>query len=92
MLNICVYLAVLIRTLANAGLIWFNNRRFLKGQNFMPWFTRRRAVAEREQHRLWKQARLKTDIQQFLSKMSELEVVDSFNAIERHLLGELQVT
>ncbi|KMS97444.1 hypothetical protein BVRB_5g126800 [Beta vulgaris subsp. vulgaris] len=66
-------------------------RRFLKGQNFMPWFTRRRAVAEREQHRLWKQARLRTDIQQFLSKMSELEVVDSFNAIERHLLGELQL-
>uniref|UniRef100_A0A803MXM8 UDENN domain-containing protein n=1 Tax=Chenopodium quinoa TaxID=63459 RepID=A0A803MXM8_CHEQI len=65
-------------------------RRFLKGKNFMPWFSRRRAVAEQEQHRLWKQARLKTDIHQFLSKMSELEVVDSFNAIERHLLGELQ--
>lgn len=65
-------------------------RRFLKGQNFMPWFTRRHAVAEQEQRRLWKQARLKTDVQQFLSKMSELEVVDSFNAIERHLLEELQ--
>ncbi|KAL2935750.1 Protein DENND6A [Bienertia sinuspersici] len=66
-------------------------RRFLKGKNFMPWFNRRRAVAEHEQHRLWKLARLKTDIQQFLSKMSELEVVDSFNAIERQLLGELQL-
>ncbi|OVA06752.1 DENND6 [Macleaya cordata] len=65
-------------------------RRFLKGQNFMPWFQRRRAVAEQEQHRLWKQARIRTDIQRFLSKMPELEVVDSFNAIEKHLLGELQ--
>ncbi|KAH9609546.1 hypothetical protein KSS87_001347 [Heliosperma pusillum] len=64
-------------------------RRFLKGNNFKPWFTRRRLVAEQEQHRFWKQARLKADIQPFLSKMSEIEVVDSFNAIERHL-GELQ--
>ncbi|XP_057992791.1 uncharacterized protein LOC110641448 isoform X2 [Hevea brasiliensis] len=67
-------------------------RRFLKGPNFMPWFQRRRAVAEQEQHRLWRQARLKTDIQLFLSKMSELEVVDSFNAIERHLNGEIEVS
>ncbi|XP_037491936.1 protein DENND6A isoform X2 [Jatropha curcas] len=66
-------------------------RRFLQGPNFMPWFQRRRAVAEHEQHRLWRQARMKTDIQQFLSKMSELEVVDSFNAIERHLSGEIQM-
>lgn len=58
----------------------------------MPWFTGRRAVAEQEQHRLWKQARLKTDIHSFISKLSEIEVVDSFNAIERHLLAELQVT
>ncbi|XP_059640577.1 uncharacterized protein LOC132282804 [Cornus florida] len=65
-------------------------RRFLKGYNFVPWFQRRRAVAEQEQHRLWRQARMKTDIQQFISKMSELEIVDSFNAIERHLLGEIQ--
>lgn len=57
----------------------------------MPWFQRRRAVAEQEQHRLWRQARMKTDIQLFISRMSELEIVDSFNAIERHLLGELQV-
>lgn len=66
-------------------------RRFIKGPNFMPWFKRRQAVADQEQHRLWRQARMNTDIQQFLSNMSELEMVDSFNAIERHILGELQV-
>ncbi|XP_065860691.1 uncharacterized protein [Euphorbia lathyris] len=66
-------------------------KRFLKGPNFMPWFQRRRTVAEQEQHRLWRQARMKTDVQLFLSKMSELEVVDSFNAIERHLNGEIQL-
>lgn len=66
-------------------------RRFLKGPNFMPWFQRRRAVAEQEQHRLWRQARMNADIQQFISKMSELEIVDSFNAIERHIIGELQL-
>lgn len=65
-------------------------RRFLRGQNFMPWFQRRRAVAAEEQGRLWRQARLKTDVRRFISKMSELEMVDSFNAIERHLLGEMQ--
>jgi hypothetical protein len=65
-------------------------RRFLSGHNFEPWFKRKRAVAEQEQHRLWRQARMKADIQQFISQMSELEIVDSFNAIERHLLGELQ--
>ena len=57
----------------------------------MPWFQRRRAVAEQEQQRLWRQARMNTNIQNFISKMSELEIVDSFNAIERHLLGETQV-
>lgn len=57
----------------------------------MPWFQRKRAVAEQEQHRLWRQARMNADIQQFISKMSELEIVDSFNAIERHIIGELQV-
>ncbi|KAL5722262.1 hypothetical protein ACHQM5_005802 [Ranunculus cassubicifolius] len=66
-------------------------RRFLKGHNFMPWFQRRRAVAEQEQHRLWKQARMRTDIQQYISKMSELEAVESFNVIEKHLLGEIQL-
>lgn len=34
---------------------------------------------------------MKADIKQFLSMLSEVEMVDSFNAIERHLLGELQV-
>ena len=57
----------------------------------MPWFQRRRAVAEQEQHKLWRQARMNTDIQQFISKRSELEIVDSFNAIERHFLEEIQV-
>jgi hypothetical protein len=57
----------------------------------MPWFQRRRAVAEQEQHKLWRQARMNSNIQQFISKMSELEIVDSFNVIERHLLGEIQV-
>ncbi|KAL6576391.1 hypothetical protein OROHE_000172 [Orobanche hederae] len=66
-------------------------RRFLKGHNFLPWFRRKRAVAEQEQYRLWRQARIKTDIYQLIGRMSELEVVDSFNAIERHLIGEMQV-
>ncbi|KAK6795797.1 hypothetical protein RDI58_009252 [Solanum bulbocastanum] len=65
-------------------------RRFLKGHNFLPWFQRKRAVAEQEQYRLWRQARMRADIQHFISRMSELEIVDTFNAIERHLLGELQ--
>ncbi|KAK3225702.1 hypothetical protein Dsin_005564 [Dipteronia sinensis] len=66
-------------------------RRFLRGSNFMPWFQRRRAAAEQEQHRLWRQARMRTDIQLLISKMSELEIVDSFNAIERHLSQEIQM-
>jgi len=57
----------------------------------MPWFQRRRAVAEREQDRLWRHARMKTDIRQLVSKMSELEIVDSFNVIEKLLRRELQV-
>lgn len=65
-------------------------RRFLRGPNFLPWFQRRRAVAEQEQQRLWRQARMKTDIQHFISKMTEIEIVDSFNVIERHLHGEIQ--
>ncbi|XP_068663580.1 uncharacterized protein [Aristolochia californica] len=65
-------------------------RHFLRGKNFMPWFERRRAIAEQEQQSLWKQVRMRTDIQMFISKMSELEIVDSFNAIEQHLLGEIQ--
>ncbi|XP_075112519.1 uncharacterized protein LOC107761152 isoform X2 [Nicotiana tabacum] len=65
-------------------------RRFLKGNNFLPWFQRKRAVAEQEQCRLWRQAKMRADIQQLISRMSELEIVDTFNAIERHLLGEMQ--
>ncbi|XP_027329951.1 protein DENND6A-like isoform X2 [Abrus precatorius] len=65
-------------------------RRFLNGPNFMPWFQRRRAVAEQKQERLWRHARIKTDIRWLMSKMSELEIVDSFNVIERLLLRELQ--
>lgn len=65
-------------------------RRFLKGYNFMPWFQRKRAVAQEEQLRLWRLARMKTDIRPFICKMSELEMIDSFNAIERHLLREIQ--
>ncbi|KAJ8541140.1 hypothetical protein K7X08_001956 [Anisodus acutangulus] len=33
---------------------------------------------------------MRADIQHLISRMSELETVDTFNAIERHLLGELQ--
>ncbi|XP_019177075.1 PREDICTED: protein DENND6A isoform X2 [Ipomoea nil] len=67
-------------------------RRFLKGHNFIPWFQRRRAVAEHEQYRLWRQARMKTDIKQVISQMSELEIVDTFNAIERNLIKEMQAS
>ncbi|MFQ6632740.1 hypothetical protein Gotur_010766 [Gossypium turneri] len=66
-------------------------RRFLTGPNFLPWFQRRLAIAENEQHRLWRQARMKTDIHLLITKMPELEIVDCFNAIERHLLGEMQL-
>ncbi|KAG6589559.1 Protein DENND6A, partial [Cucurbita argyrosperma subsp. sororia] len=66
-------------------------RRFLKGPNFMPWFQRRRAVAEQEQHRLWRQARMSADVPRLVSKLPELEVVDLFNAIERHLLKEIEL-
>lgn len=65
-------------------------RRFMKGHNFKPWFQRKRAVAEQEQHRLWRQARMNADIQEFINKSSELEIVETFNAIERHLLAEMQ--
>ena len=34
---------------------------------------------------------MKTDMQQLMSKMSELEIIDSFNCIERHLLEETLV-
>ncbi|XP_072971295.1 uncharacterized protein [Typha angustifolia] len=66
-------------------------RCFLGGHNFMPWFQKRRAAAEQEQQRLWRQARMSVDMHKLLLKMSELERVDSFNAIEKHLLGEMQL-
>lgn len=68
------------------------NRRFLEGPNFMPWFRQRRAAAELEQQRLWRQARMNVDIEKLMSKMSELERIDSFNAVERYLLREMEVT
>jgi hypothetical protein len=34
---------------------------------------------------------MKADIQLLMSRMSELEIVDSFNSIERHLHGEILV-
>ncbi|KAG6386017.1 hypothetical protein SASPL_154901 [Salvia splendens] len=40
-------------------------RQFLKGYNFLPWFRRKRAVAEQEQYKLWRQARVKTNIHQY---------------------------
>lgn len=58
----------------------------------MPWFQRRRAVAEQEQHRLWKLARMKTDMRQITSQMNELEAVDSFNAIEKYINEEVIVS
>lgn len=64
----------------------------MKGHNFLPWFRRKRAVAEQEQYKLWRQASINTNIQRLISKMSELEIVDSFNAIERQLLGEMQAS
>ncbi|KAK8967368.1 hypothetical protein KSP40_PGU005611 [Platanthera guangdongensis] len=67
-------------------------RRFLGGKNFMPWFQKRRAAAEQEQQRLWRLARKSADIHKLISKMSELEIVDSFNSIEGHLLAEMQVS
>ena len=64
----------------------------MKGHNFLPWFRRKRAVAEQEPLRLWRLVRMKTDIKKFISQLSEVEIVDSFNANEIHLLGELQVS
>lgn len=58
----------------------------------MPWFQRRRAVAEHEQHRIWRHSRSKADVQSFLTSMTEVEIVDSFSAVERHLIAELQVS
>jgi hypothetical protein len=63
----------------------------LEGPNFMPWFRQRRSAAEKDQQRLWRQARLNVDIEKLMSKMSELERIDSFNVIERYLLREMEV-
>lgn len=75
-----------------ASYITLKCRRFLRGHNFRPWFERKRTVAEQEQHKLWRQARIKSDIYQYINRMSELEVVDSFNATERHLIQEEQAS
>eukprot|EP00897_Mesotaenium_endlicherianum_P001248 jgi/Mesen1/1150/ME001238S00213 len=56
----------------------------------MPWFQRRRAVAEAEQHRVWRRARARADVRAFVPHLSEVELVDSFAAIERHILFEAQ--
>lgn len=77
--------------MGNCNQLLFLTRRFLNGQNFMPWFQKRRAVAEQEQHKLWRQRRMNTDIQKLISTMTELETVDSFNAIEHYLLREVEV-
>lgn len=78
-------------TYMSVAIMYFLSRRFLNGSNFLPWFQTRRAITEKEQQRLWRQARMKADIHHFILKMSELEIVDSFNTIERHLLVEIQV-
>ena len=57
----------------------------------MPWFRQRRSAAEQDQIRLWRQARMNVDIEKLMSKMSELERIDSFNVIERYLLKEMEV-
>eukprot|EP00271_Cylindrocystis_brebissonii_P004989 TRINITY_DN16946_c0_g1_i1.p1 TRINITY_DN16946_c0_g1~~TRINITY_DN16946_c0_g1_i1.p1 ORF type:complete len:1092 (+),score=172.53 TRINITY_DN16946_c0_g1_i1:268-3276(+) len=66
-------------------------RRFLEGPNFMPWFQRRRAVAEAEQHRLWRKARCQADLQRFLPGMSEGALLEAFAVVEQHVVAELQV-
>jgi len=35
---------------------------------------------------------MNVDIEKLVSKMSELERIDSFNAVERYLLREMEVT
>ncbi|KAG8074331.1 hypothetical protein GUJ93_ZPchr0006g42720 [Zizania palustris] len=65
-------------------------KRFLEGPNFMPWFHQRRVAAEQEQQRLWRQARMNVDIEKLMSKLSELEKIDLFNAIEQYLLREME--
>ena len=57
----------------------------------MRWFRQRRSAAEQDQLRFWRQARMNVDIEKLMSKMSELERIDSFNVIERYLLKEMEV-
>ena len=76
-------------------LIFWKNKKQTKTNKNKKYIFRlksQHAVAEQEQDRLWRQARMKTDIQQLISRLSELEIVDSFNVIERLLLREIQVT
>ncbi|CAI7770202.1 unnamed protein product, partial [Closterium sp. NIES-54] len=63
-------------------------RRFLEGPNFMPWFQRRRAVAEAEQHRLWRAARLRADVRKAVGGMGEADLVEAFLCVERHMAVE----
>ncbi|CAI5529250.1 unnamed protein product [Closterium sp. Naga37s-1] len=63
-------------------------RRFLEGPNFMPWFQRRRAVAEAEQHRLWRAARLRADVRKAVGGMGEADLVEAFLCVERHMVVE----
>ncbi|KAJ3674142.1 hypothetical protein LUZ60_006134 [Juncus effusus] len=66
-------------------------KRFLEGNNFTPWFKKRRENMQKEQERIWRQARMNCDIIKLMSKMSELEKVDLFNAIERFFLREIEI-
>ena len=66
-------------------------RRFMEGPNFMPWFRRRRAVAEAEQHRLWREARLGADAGRWLDRMSEGDVMEAYVCVEKHLASEIKV-
>uniref|UniRef100_A0A804PGT3 Splicing factor cactin central domain-containing protein n=1 Tax=Zea mays TaxID=4577 RepID=A0A804PGT3_MAIZE len=50
----------------------------------------RRAAAEQEQQRLWRQARMNVNIEKLMSNMSEIERIDSFDAVERYLLREME--
>lgn len=58
----------------------------------MPWFQRRRAVAEAQQRRLWCRAREKADIRRFIATMDEGQLLDGFHALEKHIAGELRVS
>ncbi|GJP33799.1 hypothetical protein CLOM_g18309 [Closterium sp. NIES-68] len=65
-------------------------RRFLEGPNFMPWFQRRRAVAEAEQHRLWRAARLRADARKFVEGMGEGELMEAFSCLATQMADERQ--